>query len=106
MNLSRMSHRSFGIWRRVLVCCLVLAGVGAQQTNAQQRSTHLVATERGELPIILSAPHGGRLAISGVPDRTGKDVPKFRTTQDVNTDRLVESVADAIEAKLAAELGE
>ena len=90
------------MWLSVVfaTCCLVLAGVGVGTAAAQQRSTHLVATQRGQLPIILSAPHGGRLAISGVPERTGKGVSSFRTVQDVNTDRLVERLADALEAKL------
>jgi len=94
------SPGSAWLCRLLAACCVVLSGVCLQPADAQQRATHLVATERGQLPIILSAPHGGRLAISGVAKRAGKGVASFRTVQDVNTGRLVEQVADAIEAEL------
>lgn len=84
----------------VAACCLVLAGGGVRQAAAQQAVSNLVATEQGQLPIILSAPHGGRVAIPDVAERTGDGVSAFRTVQDVNTDKLVERLADALEKKL------
>lgn len=53
------------------------------------------------LPIILSAPHGGKLAIPGVPVRTGegqvKAAGKFVASRDTGTEELAHAVSDAIE---------
>lgn len=54
------------------------------------------------LPIILSAPHGGRLAIPGVPVRRGAGVAQFATGRDYNTDELTERVAVELEEMLHA----
>ena len=95
------NHLTAGrLWIVVVAGWIFLTGASDRLATAQPTSTHLVATEVGQLPIILSAPHGGRLAISGVPERTGVGASKFRTVQDVNTDRLVQRLADALEAKL------
>ena len=56
----------------------------------------------GMLPIILSAPHGGRLAIPGVPVRRGAGVAQFATGRDYNTDELTERVAVELEKMLHA----
>jgi len=55
----------------------------------------------GTLPIILSAPHGGREAIPGIAVRRGYEVPQFTTGRDSNTAELAEQVG----TMLAAELG-
>jgi N-formylglutamate amidohydrolase len=54
------------------------------------------------LPIILSAPHGGRQAIPGVPVRRGAGVAQFATGRDNNTDELTETIAIELEKRLAA----
>lgn len=54
----------------------------------------------GTLPVVLSAPHGGRLPLPGVPDRKGEGVEQFVTVRDVNTDQLAERFAAAVERKL------
>jgi len=56
-----------------------------------------VTSETGDLPVILSAPHGGRAAIPDVPPRSGDGIRLFRTVRDTNTDRLAEDLADALE---------
>ena len=43
----------------------------------------------GTLPIILSAPHGGRTPIPDVPTRRGEGVSKFTVVRDENTLELV-----------------
>jgi N-formylglutamate amidohydrolase len=54
------------------------------------------------LPIILSAPHGGRLSIPGVPIRRGTGVIQFVTGRDNNTDELAEAVALKLEKSFNA----
>lgn len=85
---------------RIFACYLVsllsLAALDAQAQSPQ----HLVTVEAGDLPIILTAPHGGRGSIVGVEERGGKGIARFRNTSDVFTDQLTEKLADALEAKL------
>jgi N-formylglutamate amidohydrolase len=57
-----------------------------------------VTVRRGTLPVIVSAPHGGRKKVPGVPERVGKGLTNFYTTRDENTAELTE--------KFAAELKE
>jgi N-formylglutamate amidohydrolase len=56
----------------------------------------------GMLPIILSAPHGGRQPIPGISARRGIGVAQFTTGRDNNTDELAEKVASKIEEKFGA----
>jgi len=48
------------------------AGAGAETIKAVS-SNALITVATGGLPIILSAPHGGRAALPGVPARKGCD---------------------------------
>lgn len=61
----------------------------------------LVRVQFGELPIILSAPHGGRREVPGVPERTGVDYPmsvgKFVVLRDTGTYELALELARVIE---------
>lgn len=61
----------------------------------------LVYRHAVSLPIILSAPHGGKLAIPGVPVRTGegqvKAAGKFVASRDTGTEELAQAVSEAIE---------
>lgn len=63
--------------------------------------SELVLIRQGNLPIILSAPHGGSGGISGVSPRTGKTegIRQFVTVRDGMTDRLAIATADAIVRK-------
>jgi N-formylglutamate amidohydrolase len=60
---------------------------------------YLVIRE-GALPIILTAPHGGRTVIDGALVRRGVGVEKFTTVLDGNTDALTLKIADRLEKKL------
>ena len=57
----------------------------AQDPSERQK---LLTVCAGMLPIILSAPHGGRQSIPGVPARRGAGVIQFATGRDNNTDEL------------------
>lgn len=63
----------------------------------------LVAVQAGDLPILLSAPHGGTLEIPGVPPRVGEGLPRggagFSTSRDIGTEQLARDVAEEIERR-------
>ncbi len=65
---------------------------------AEQQS--LVVTQRGELPIILSAPHGGNEPVPGAEPRKGEGLERkpggFVTARDTGTEELAHEVADAV----------
>lgn len=60
----------------------------------------LVVTQRGELPIILSAPHGGNETVPGAEPRKGEGLERkpggFVTARDTGTEELAHEVADAL----------
>jgi N-formylglutamate amidohydrolase len=66
-------------------------------TLLQSGPDPLVGVRRGDLPVVITAPHGGRRPLLGVPLRTGDGVAKFVVVNDTNTDVLAEKVAAAIE---------
>lgn len=64
--------------------------------------------QRGNLPILITAPHGGTKAIPGVPKRTGKNpatgavIPQFWTLQDDGTIEIALAVSDNLYQLLGA----
>lgn len=79
-----------------LVLLLVCGGNAA----GQSRPDTLTVTRDGTLPIVLSAPHGGRKPIPGALLRRGIGVDQFVTVTDDNTDLLTEAIARHLETKL------
>lgn len=72
-----------------------------QDTAASQDISKYITIKPGTLPIIISAPHGGTLSITDVPERQGgSEVAQFTTVRDINTDQLALQLADAISRKL------
>ncbi|MEP3477787.1 MAG: hypothetical protein ABJZ55_00930 [Fuerstiella sp.] len=69
----------------------------SENFTAGQSVRRLVSVVPGDLPIILTAPHGGGNAIDGVPKRQGNGVGMFKAMSDAFTDQLTEKLADAIE---------
>lgn len=63
----------------------------------------LLTVRKGTLPILLSAPHGGRLAVPGAEERKGVGIEQFVTVNDTNTDQLAEKVAAAIKKEMGGE---
>ncbi len=84
---------------RALALMLTLA---VSSASAQTYATNeFLQVQRGELPIIITAPHGGSLAIPGVPRRLGPEVErtsgKFVTGQDTRTFELATATAKRVE---------
>jgi N-formylglutamate amidohydrolase len=89
------------------VLSLVLAILLIQPARAADKTpADLVLVQQGTLPIILTAPHGGREAIPDIAPRNTEDKGKieasrkwggFATGGDFNTDILVQGIAAEIE---------
>jgi len=60
--------------------------------------------QKGDLPIIISAPHGGTMGIPGVPERKGEGMKTggagFFAGRDENTELLAAAIAREIESSL------
>ena len=69
---------------------------------AERAPDNLIVAGYGMLPIILSAPHGGREAIPGIAARRGIGVPQFTSGRDHNTAELAASIATRLREKLGA----
>ena len=100
-----------------LACCLTLFVASAKsqdaatrpdvapQSDAAKRSdaAQFAHLQEGELPIILSAPHGGQLAVPDVDVRRGEGIPKgpkgFVSGRDGGTEELGLQVAAEIERR-------
>jgi len=67
---------------------------------AQAKPEDLIVVREGAIPIILSAPHGGRKAIPDAIERKGEGVVQFVTVRDDNTDALAEKIAANLEKSL------
>ena len=86
----------------VFFAAAVFGSLFESPAQDQPRPDKLVTVWMGTLPIILSAPHGGRAAIPGISVRRGIGVPQFTTERDSNTDELAEKIALKVEEKLGA----
>ena len=79
-----------------LPACLLMLNV-VSVASAQSLTRELITVAAGDLPIILTAPHGGRESIPDVPERKGKDVAQFKNRTDTNTDLLAAKIAKELE---------
>ena len=59
-----------------------------------------VTVQKGSLPIIISAPHGGRKKVPDVPERVGTGLTNFQTVRDENTAELTEKFVAELEKAL------
>ncbi len=77
----------------------------AQETDNTKKllPNDLIVSIQGDLPIILSAPHGGKISIPEVNDRKGGDsISKFTTVIDSGTLELSEQLAISFEKQFKA----
>ena len=87
---------------RILSCRLLVLLIASVTLIARgEEPSSFVRTQRGDLPIILSAPHGGKLDVPDVDIRKGENLPKggsgFVADRDTGTEELAQQVASAIE---------
>lgn len=89
---------------RALVCAVALLASGpllAAESASTVEPRDFLHIQRGELPILITAPHGGSLAIPGVPKRLGPEGErtsgKFVTGQDTRTFELATATAKRVE---------
>ena len=98
--------KQFDAWnmklrKRLAIFAMLWALPGAV-VAADGTPRELVLVQSGTLPIILTAPHGGRLAIPGIAPRNiagkrgGGD--GYVTGSDIDTDRLAQAIAAEIKA--------
>lgn len=64
----------------------------------------LLVIRHGDLPIVISAPHGGKLAIPGSTPRKGENLETgaagFRTSRDTGTEELALLVVEELDERL------
>ena len=72
-------------------------GSAAEPGEVHEGRLGYIRYEPGELPLIVSAGHGGTMEPSEIPDRTAGT-----TVRDVNTDLLARAMADSIAARFGA----
>ena len=89
---------------RSIVALLILASpVFCQDRSDLKKPTDeqpFVYIRAGDIPILLSAPHGGQRTIPGVPERKADGEKQFVISRDVNTDLLTLKLVDEIERQL------
>ena len=87
---------------RRIVWSIVLLVVATPSLPALATGTTdgLVYTQKGTLPIILTAPHGGKEKVPGVELRTGGGAKNFKVVLDTRTHELATAIAADLEAML------
>jgi N-formylglutamate amidohydrolase len=89
----------------VLILWLVMLNFSYARAATETQTApaaELVTVGIGTLPIVFTAPHGGRQAISAVPERRGNGVPQFTSRRDNNTAELTYLLATKLGERLAA----
>jgi N-formylglutamate amidohydrolase len=92
---TEIAKRSGSFLNKALV--LVLAVFPMVTGAFAQDSSELIVSQLGDLPVVISAPHGGNLEIQGVPPREGEGLEAgpagFRVVRDGGTEELALEVA-------------
>ena len=82
---------------------LAIATTQAIMSSAVWADEELVRVQAGELPIIISAPHGGRLDVPDVDIRTGRGLVAgpsgYVMSRDTGTEELADEVLKAIDRR-------
>ena len=89
------------LFRSALALMLFSAATLPAARAADRSPSELVLVQSGSLPIILTAPHGGREPIPGIQPRNlegKKDRVTYVAGGDINTDIMVQAMAREIRA--------
>jgi len=83
------------------IVIFVVLGLCSSPLFAEQKTEDegLLTVRSGTLPVILSAPHGGRQPILHASERRGVGVAQFRIGRDNHTDELAEKIAAQLEVR-------
>jgi N-formylglutamate amidohydrolase len=73
---------------------------GSVAAPKDSKPEDFVIVHKGTLPIIVSAPHGGRKKVPDVPERKGIGIANFATVLDGNTVELTEKFVAELEKRL------
>ena len=107
-----MTHNTmrYTLWlnlysRALMVCrCLFLLLLWLSVPAVLAGDEQLLILRDGDLPLVISAPHGGRLAVPGAPVRTGEGLKTgpagFFTGRDSGTEELAFRVVELLDEKL------
>jgi N-formylglutamate amidohydrolase len=87
---------------RISLFIFCLASFSEAPAQSVGTSDELLRVWSGMLPIILSAPHGGREPVPGAAVRRGVGIPQFTTGRDNNTDEMTHKIAARLEARFGA----
>lgn len=75
-----------------------------RRKKKQFAAADFISVQNGDLPIIISAPHGGTMGIPGVPERKGEGMKTggagFFAGRRENTELLAAAIARDIESRL------
>lgn len=90
--------------RSILFIALLLGLVGfipgPVATSRESKPEDFVTVRKGTLPIIVTAPHGGRKKVPEIPERKGAGIANFATVLDNNTAEVAEHLAAELEKHL------
>jgi N-formylglutamate amidohydrolase len=92
-----MSRHLFDLTLLLTLFALLPGSVAAP---ADSKPEDFVTVQKGTLPIIVSAPHGGRKKVPDVPERLGIKVANFTTVLDTNTAELTEKFVAELQKHL------
>lgn len=79
---------------------IVWPGAGVAADRAPDDLAEFITIREGTLPIVVTAPHGGRLPFAGFAERVDRGAKRFVTQPDQNSAEVAESLAAEIEKRL------
>jgi hypothetical protein len=85
--------------RHLFLVAGFIVALGPRAAAQDVMPEDLVLTQVGTLPIILTAPHGGREPIPGIPPRNIEGKPRGRSEYHVGGDRETDVLVQAIARK-------
>ena len=90
-----------GVWLGLTIGCWLSSLAAAAPPAAKPTiDRSLITVGKGDLPIILSSPHGGRMPIPGVAERSNQGAARFVTVRDENTAELTEKAVAEVQRRI------